>query len=113
MKNSNRIVLYNILSTVILQGLAFLTSPIFSRLLGPDNYGVISVYNTWTTLVTAVFSLNASSSLQVARIHFPEEDNARYQSSMMGLGLTGYLFFGGLVLLFLKPLSTVLKMHEV
>ncbi len=113
MKNSNRIVFFNILSTVILQGLAFITSPIFSRLLGTDNYGVVSVYSTWTTLVTSVFSLNVSSSLNIARINLPEEENEKYQSSMLGLGVISYLFFGGLVLLFLKPLSAILKMHEV
>ena len=98
MKKSNTIIILNILSTVIIQGLNFLASPIFSRLLGTENYGVVSLYNTWTMIITAVFSLQVGSTLQIARNRFPLEDQDKYQSSVLSFGSVNYLLFSLLVL---------------
>ena len=76
MKNANRIIFLNILSTVIIQGLTFLSSPIFSRMLGTDNYGVVSLYNTWTMIISAVFSTN-----MVARLLMPIPNNIPHSTS--------------------------------
>lgn len=112
MKSSNRIVLINILSTVIIQGLAFLTAPIFSRMLGTENYGIVSVYTTWTLIASAVFSLQADSTLQIARNKFPEEDQPKYQSSILFLITVSYLAFTAVILLFLDPLSGLIKLPK-
>jgi O-antigen/teichoic acid export membrane protein len=112
MKKSNRIIILNILSTVIIQGLNFLASPIFSRLLGTENYGVVSLYNTWTMIITAVFSLQVGSTLQIARNRFPLEDQDKYQSSVLSFGSVNYLLFSLLVFLFLNQISGVIKMEK-
>ena len=112
MRNSNRIVLINILSTVIIQGLAFLTAPIFSRLLGTENYGIVSVYTTWTLIASAIFSLQADSTLQVARNKFPEEDQPKYHSSMLFLITVSYVAFSAVIMLFLEPLSELIKLPK-
>lgn len=112
MKNANRIIFLNILSTVIIQGLNFLSSPIFSRMLGTENYGVVSLYNTWTMIISAVFSLQVGSTLQIARNRFPLEDQDRYQSSILGFGTVTYLAFTLVVFLFLNAISRLIKMEQ-
>ena len=112
MKSSNRIVFFNILSTVVLQGITFFTSPVFSRMLGTVNFGIVSVYTTWCTIATSVFSLNVHSTLNVARLNFPEKDKEKYQSSVLFLGILSYLVFGGLIVVLLNPLSDLMKMHK-
>lgn len=112
MKNANRIIFLNILSTVIIQGLTFLSSPIFSRMLGTDNYGVVSLYNTWTMIISAVFSLQVGSTLQIARNQFPLEDQERYQSSILGFGTVSYLAFSLVVFLFLNQIAKAIKMER-
>ena len=47
-----------ILSNVILKGISFFTLPIFSRLLTPDEYGTVSVYNSWVATVSIITTLN-------------------------------------------------------
>lgn len=91
-KNSNRIALFNIASTVILQGLAFFAGPIFSGLLDTANYGIASVYSTWVLLASTVFTLQAGGTVALARSNFPEEDQEAYQSSV--LSLSTILYFG-------------------
>ena len=112
MKNANRIVILNILSTVIIQGLNFLAAPIFSRMLGTENYGIVSLYNTWTMIVTAVFSLQAGNTLQIARNKFPLEDQEKYQSSILGLGTVTYLVFSAVVVLLIGAISRAIQLEK-
>lgn len=112
MKNSNRIIILNILSTVIIQGLNFFTMPIFSRVLGVDNYGIVSIYATWVLIMTAVFSLEAGSSLNMGRIRFSLEEQPQYQSSILSLGTFSYVCFSILVVIFSKQLAALMKLDH-
>lgn len=93
MKKENRIVFLNLLSTLLIQGINFIASPIFSRLLGTNNYGVVTVYNTWVSIFSAVLTLQAASTLGVARSNFTEEEQSGYQSSVLFLASAIYFAF--------------------
>ncbi len=99
-KSKNKTIAFNIASTLILQGLAFFSGPIFSGILGTENYGIAAVYLTWTTLASTVFSLQAAGTLAVARINYPEEKQAAYQSSVFSLATISYLGFSILTVIF-------------
>ncbi|MDO5544820.1 MAG: oligosaccharide flippase family protein [Eubacteriales bacterium] len=110
MKRQNRIAFFNILSTVVLKGSAFFTGMLFTRLLGGSGYGSLKLYNILVSIVAVVFSLQTQTTLANARVEYPEEAQRGYQSSAMTLSA---LFFGlctGIVLLFLKPISSLLDM---
>ncbi len=89
----NRITVLNISSTIILQGLAFVSGPIFSNVLGTNNYGIAAVYLTWVQLASTIFSLQAVGMLAVARVNYPVEDQEKYQSSVFSLATIAYLAF--------------------
>ena len=40
------------------RGISFLTTPIFTRILTTEQYGIVSVYNTWVELITILCTLN-------------------------------------------------------
>ena len=64
MKNkSNQIIIINIISTFMLQGIAFITTPIFTRMLGASQYGIYSLFNSWVLILTCIMGLSLSSSL--------------------------------------------------
>ena len=100
MNNKNKITIFNIASTVILQGLAFFSGPIFSGMLGTDNYGIASVYLTWVQLASTVFSLQAAGTVALARVNFPMEDQPKYQSSVLSLATMFYAGFSILTVIF-------------
>ena len=91
--SKNKITIFNIASTIVLQGLAFFSGPIIAALLGTNNYGVASVYLTWVQLASTVFSLQAAGTVALARINFPMEDQLKYQSSVLSLATTSYVGF--------------------
>lgn len=113
MKKRNRVAFFNILSTVLLNGISIFTAPLFSRLLGDSGYGVLSIYTIWTGAIAIVFTLQTQGTLVNARVEYSEEDQSRYQSSALSLSVFCFLILGALVLLFLNPISAFLKLDRI
>lgn len=112
-KSMNRITLINIFSTVLLQGISMLTAPVISRLLGTENYGIVSIYNTWVPVVTIILGLQAESTLNLARTEYPEEEQKKYQSSILAMVLLSFLVGTAVIAACQKPLSELLRLHPV
>lgn len=108
--SANKIIFFNVMSTVLLQGIAFFTSPFFSRMLGPENYGIVSVYITWVTIVVTIFGLQTGSTLGVARDQYDPAELKRYQSSILGLSLLSYAIFSVITIIAIAPVSYMLNM---
>ncbi len=105
MKNKNKIALLNFLSNLLLRGISIISAPVFSRLLGTSGYGIVSVYNIWTRIFGVFLPMQSYQTIVNARVEFSEEDQKKYQSSIMALSLLGFLVAGVLFLLFGKQIS--------
>lgn len=92
LKNPNTIALFNILSTIILQGLSFFSSPYFSRVLGPANYGIVSVFNTWVQVVSIAFFLRINGAIVMGMTEYGDHEQPKYQSSILSLSI--FIFTG-------------------
>ncbi|WP_304736331.1 lipopolysaccharide biosynthesis protein [Dubosiella newyorkensis] len=53
----------NIISTLLLQGIAFITTPLFTRLLGTTQFGTYSIFNSWVLILTCLMGAGISSSI--------------------------------------------------
>lgn len=113
MKRQNRVAFFNILSTILLRGISIFTAPLFTRLLGTGGYGVTQIYNTWVAVIAIVFTLQTSGTLVNARVEYPEEEQRRYQSSIMCMSLLLFLLFSAVVMLFIDPISQALKLNRI
>ena len=89
----NKVAVFNIASTIVLQGLTFFTFFVFSHLLGTSNYGIASVYLTWVQLASTIFSLQAGVSIANAMIKFKKEEQPGFQSSVLCLSTIAYILF--------------------
>jgi len=113
MKKQNRIAILNILSTLLLRGISFFSGPLFSRLLGTGGYGVLTVYNTWVSVLAIACSLQTQGTLVNARVEFSEEEQPGYQSSVMSLSLLSFLMCGVLMTVFAQSISQALRLSKV
>lgn len=76
------------------KGIAFLTLPIFVRLLDPADYGLASVYTAWVSIFMIFIGLNAKSSITRARFETKLEGKYdEFASSIAFLSLCLFLFF--------------------
>ena len=62
-KSVNIITILNIISTFMLQGIAFVTTPIFTRLLGTEQFGMYSLFNSWVLILTCLMGFSVNSSI--------------------------------------------------
>lgn len=113
MKKQNKIAFFNILSTMLLRGISMFTAPLFSRLLGTEGYGVVSLYTVWVGVAAIAFTLQTNGTLVNARIEYPEDQQHKYQSSVMTLSLLFFLLCSGVTIAFLPQVSALLKLHWV
>lgn len=95
-KNQNITTIINVLSTVILQGLAFFSSPYFSRVLESENFGVVSVYVAWVQVVSIVFGLRINGVLIMGQNEYSKEEQQGFQSSVMFLAIISFICFSGI-----------------
>lgn len=113
MKKQNRIAFLNIASTVLLRGISLITSPLFSRLLGTNGYGILSTYSVWTNVISTVCTLQTQGTIVNARVEYDESAQKGYQSSVLTLSMLVYACFCAVILLFLKPISSLLELDAL
>lgn len=112
MKKQNRVAIFNIMSTVLLRGISLFTAPLFSRMLGTNGYGVLSIYTIWMGVTAIAFTLQTNGTLVNARVEYNEDQQSKYQSSVMTLSLLFFLLCSAVVVLFLPQVSGVLKLSK-
>ena len=113
MKRRNRVALFNIMSTVLLNGISIITGPLFSRLLGTSGYGVLKIYNIWASVAAILFTLQTQGTLVNARVEYPEEEQKPYQSSVMALSVLMFLACCAVIGVFIRPISRLLKLEPL
>lgn len=69
------------------RGISFITTPIFTRLLTPAEYGQFSVFNSWMQIVTPIILLNLYAGIYIQGLVKFEADRDRFSSSLQGLTL--------------------------
>lgn len=111
-KSVNCIALFNFLSILLLQGISFISAPLFSRLLSTEGYGNLSSFSIWANVLSTVLSLQTGVTIANARVEFPEEEQRAYQSSVMCLSMLSFAIGGVLIALLAGPISWALKMER-
>jgi O-antigen/teichoic acid export membrane protein len=87
------------LTNFFLKGLAFLTIPIFTRLLTTGDYGTVALYTSWVGIFTIVMTLDLKVSVGRGFYDFKEEYN-QFVSSVIFLSLLVFCSFLGLFIIF-------------
>ncbi len=72
-------------SSVFTRGLAIITVPIFTRLMTTDQIGIVNIYNSWYSLISAFATLSLTSGgFAVAMNEFADKRD-EYESSILSL----------------------------
>lgn len=112
-KSANQLAFFNILGPLILNGVNFFTVPIFTRLLGTENYGIISLYSTWVQILTILMGMQTCSTISTARVHIDEKEHNAYYSSILSLSCLFSAIFTLLIVVFINPISAFLQFDKI
>lgn len=73
------------LSNIIIKGMAFLTTPIFTRLMSQEEYGSFSNISSWANIISIIVTLSLYSSINRAKYDY-DETIKEYMSTITVLG---------------------------
>lgn len=74
-----------VVCSMLQKGVLYITTPIFTRLLTTEQYGVYTMYQSWFSVITIVCTLNLSYNVfHRAMVEYPDDKDG-YTSSMQGL----------------------------
>ena len=99
-KSITRVLLWQTAGRFALQGISFITAPIFTRLLTPSDYGQFAVYSTWVSLFSLIIGLQTHGSIANAKVKYADEKINGYLSSIMTLSVISFIILFCLVIVF-------------
>lgn len=98
------------LGSLLIQGLAFITLPLYTRLLSQEIYGLFNLYNAWVALFSLVVGLQTGGSLSSARIKFGYEGYNDYTRTALSLTNISFGLIFTIVYLFRDFFSQILDL---
>lgn len=104
--------LWFVVSNVIVQGVSFFTLPIFSRMLTTAEYGVVSTYQSWRSLVSIITTLTIWGGVFNIAMVKHTDSQATVISSFQGLAVSNTLLFFLISIVLLEPLSKLINLSE-
>lgn len=111
-RSISKSVIWQLIGKILLQGIAFITTPIFTRILSTSDYGYVALYNSWLSILMLIEGLQVSGSIGNARIKYGEENLNSYISSIMSISLISFLITLMIGILFRKPISNLLGLSS-
>ena len=89
-----------LICSFVQKGISVITTPIFTRLLTPAEYGVFSVFTSWLSIVTVVVTLNLFGGVFIQGLVKFDDKRKQYSAAMQGLCLTLVVIWAVVYLLF-------------
>ncbi len=99
-KNGSLYVFGNLFNKAI----AFITVPIFTRLLTTEEYGIVNTYTSWVNLLAVVVGLSLGNSVRNAYVDI-QDKLGEYISSIYTLAIVNFGVICSLSLLFINKIS--------
>lgn len=101
-----------VISSVFVKAIAILTTPIFTRIMTKEQFGIAATFTSWCALLLPLCTVNLTFSIGRAKLDFPGElDN--YIGSMQLLSALVTAVLAALCFVFLKPLSALLRLDAI
>lgn len=115
MKKNNsfiKIGLIYTVSNVIIKGMAFLTTPIFTRLMSQEAYGNFSSIAAWASIISIIAALSLYSSISRAKYDYPDRIDS-YVSTITLVASVFSMLMWGIMEINMPLWEGILKMDRV
>ena len=94
-------------SSVLAKGISTLVTPIFTRLLTPEEYGLYPLYLSWLSVFTILLSLELAGGVTYRGLQKFENDKDEFISVSFGLFLCVFIVFSTLYFAFSSFINSI------
>lgn len=105
--------LWFVFASVIQKGISFVTTPIFTRLLSTEEYGLFNVYSSWYDIVAIFCTLHLAAGVYNKGMTKWNDDRDKLTSSFQGLSTVVTLLFFVVYLVFSEFWNDLLGLSSV
>ncbi|MEG2347697.1 MAG: oligosaccharide flippase family protein [Cetobacterium sp.] len=85
--------IFYILGNILVQGVNFLTLPIYSRLMTIEEIGKVSLYSTWVSIISIFICGRTFGSIGIMKNQLKNQEYKDYMSSIVLLSIFSFIFF--------------------
>ena len=103
--------LWFLICSFLAKGMSALTTPIFTRIMSPAEYGKYGVFNSWQLILSSLITLNMFGGVYVNGLVKFEEDKRHYMSSLQGLCLCLVGGWAVVYLLFFNNINRIVGLN--
>ena len=104
--------LWYTVSNFMTKGILFLSTPLFTRMLGQERFGEFSNFTSWLSIMTIVVTLTVEATLMSARYDY-EDCIDRYVFSALGLSTVSCIFWAVICNLFMPWVSDFMNLEPL
>ncbi|MEE0463527.1 lipopolysaccharide biosynthesis protein [Blautia hydrogenotrophica] len=101
-----------VVSSILVRAISIISTPIFTRLMTTEEYGNISTFTSWYSLLLAFCTLNLTYSIGRAKLDYKDKLDD-YIGSMQLLSAIVTFLFAFVALTFIEPLSKFMELSEL
>lgn len=98
---------------ILQRGISVFTTPIFTRILTTEQYGVYTIYTSWYSIISIFTTLYLFANVYAKGLIEYEEDRDRFTASMVGLYSLSTLICFGIYLLFKQRFDAIFGLPSV
>ena len=95
------------IGNLLIQGLSFITLPIYTRVMTQEDYGNYNLYTSWVSIFTIFIGLQISGSFSIAKIKY-EQDFVNYIRTSTSVATIFFVLFSIVSLIFHDFLENLL-----
>ena len=74
---------YYFICQIIVSGLSFISTPIFSRLMDKNSYGLFSNFAAWESILIPIVTLNLRQSVLKSKYDYPDKNDTFISSILV------------------------------
>lgn len=98
-KKLNQVMFFNMIAPILLNGIGFFTIPLFTRLLGTENYGIYTVYLSYQSILVILMGLQTQSIIAPTSVYYEGKSRDQCFSNALTISaLSCVLWVAGLLL---------------
>ncbi|APC40764.1 oligosaccharide flippase family protein [Clostridium estertheticum] len=100
------------IGTFFVQGISFITMPIFTRMLGTTGFGIVNVYTTWLSVFTTLITLGLVATVNNAKVDFKEKYD-EFTSSILFLATLFAILWFIFAFIFKKQIGNIINLNSI
>lgn len=101
-----------VVSQMLVRGISFITTPIYTRLLSTEQFGEVRVYDSWLQIAVPIMSLCLWKSVERAKYDMRDQFDS-YTSAVQNLSYISIAFMAAICMLFKPQIQSFCNMDDM